>query len=394
VRIACLVVAVLATAGLGYRALQNEASVTALHQSAAVAEKTVSETAELLLDVRASLHAYVAPGQGLPFWGRRAQEGIGTLRDRLPALEQLVAPLGGSMKTSIDAGEQLAAAERRARTYVSRDEMQIAGDVIFTEVRDLLATMTGDVQTAGELLRRDHDQRAASIRNEQLTLAGGVLAVWVILAMVLLPAGQKTVQDPAQWRTDLKDTLNKPAVSETPKILDPAPVAEPALPVVPMTTLRTVSEICSDLSALADPGALQGALERVNGVLNATGLIVWVATNDGGSLAPVATHGFDPRLVNRIGRIPRDSANLTAAAFRENAAKISMATESAPGAIAVPLCGPTGPAGVLSVELKAGEAPEEAKVALAAIVAAQLATLAMPVQETQEPAIEPQRAAM
>lgn len=395
VRIACLVIALLATAGLGYRVLQDEASLAAERQNSIAADQSVSQTAELLLDVRASLHAYVAPGQGLPFWGKRAQEGIGTLRDRLPALDQLVAPLGGSMKPSIDAGEQLAAAERRARTYVSRDEMQIAGDVIFTEVRDLLATVTGDVQTAGELLRREHDRRAASIRKEQVMLAGGMLAVWVILAIVLLPAGQKAgVQDPAEWRNELKETLKKPAVADTPRVLEPAPVAEPALPVVPMTTLRTVSEICADLSALADPGALQGALERINTVLNATGLIVWVASNDGGSLSPVATHGFDPRLVNRIGKIPRDSSNLTAAAFRENGAKISVAAGSAPAAIAVPMCGPTGPAGVLSVELKAGEAPEEAKVALAAILAAQLATLAMPVQEVQEPVAEPQRAAM
>ncbi len=49
------------------------------------------------------------------------------------------------------------------------------------------------------------------------------------------------------------------------------------------------------------------------------------------------------------------------------------------------MCGPTGPAGVLSVELKPGQAVDEAKVALASIIAAQLATLAMPI------AIDPPR---
>jgi hypothetical protein len=43
------------------------------------------------------------------------------------------------------------------------------------------------------------------------------------------------------------------------------------------------------------------------------------------------------------------------------------------------MCGPSGPAGVLSVELKPGQSVDEAKVALASIIAAQLATLAMPV---------------
>ena len=144
-----------------------------------------------------------------------------------------------------------------------------------------------------------------------------------------------------------------------------------------------LSEICSDLSALADPGALEGALARVSTLLNATGLIVWVASNDSGSLVAGRDHGFDPKLVARIGRIARDSANLTAAAFRENAPKISAATATAPAALAVPMCGPTGPAGVLSVELKAGQVVDEAKVALAAIIAAQLATLAMPIRPVE-----------
>ena len=142
---------------------------------------------------------------------------------------------------------------------------------------------------------------------------------------------------------------------------------------------REVSEICGDLSALSDPGALEGALARVSTLLNATGLIVWIASNDSSSLSPVATHGFDPKMVARIGKIARDSSNLTAAAFRDNAPKSAPPTATAPGALAVPMCSPTGPAGVLSVELKPGQAVDEAKVALAAIIAAQLATLAMPI---------------
>ncbi len=387
IRITCLVVAVLATAGLGYRAYQDELALNGERQSALTADASISQTAELLLDLRASLHAYVAPSQGLPFWGKRAQEGIETLKQSLASIEQAVAPAGGSVKQSIDAVDQLAAAERRARTYVSRDDMLLAGDVIFTEVRDVLAGMTAEVQASREGVRREHDRRAAAIRQEQLMLAGGALAVWFVVALLLLPAGPApAVKDPAQWREELKTTLERPAAA--PALDAPAPQA-PSAPLAPeaphapdlLPSLRQASEICADLSALADPGALQGALARVSGMLNATGLIVWVAANDGGSLSPVATHGFDPKIVQRIGRIPRDSANLTASAFRDNASKISLPTASAPGALAVPMCGPTGPTGVLSVEMKSGHAVEESTVALAAIVGAQLATLTMPVAD-------------
>jgi hypothetical protein len=386
VRIACLVVGLLVTAGLAYRTLQNEDALNREQRAATAGVAAVNKTAELLLDLRASLHAYVAPGQGLPFWGKRAQETLDQLRQSLVNLDGIVTPRGGSLAESLDAVDQLSAAEQRARTYASRDEMQLAGDVIFTEVRDLLAVATTQVQSVANSLTREHDRRAAAIRQEQLSLATAGVAIWIVIALLLLPTEPKpAVQDPAHWRNELKETLKRP-IPVAPPPPTPAVIVAPEVPVAPdvLATLKTVAEICGDLSALSDPGALEGALARVSALLNATGLIVWVASNDGATLAPVATHGFDPKIVARIGKIGRDSSNLTAAAFRENQPRISAVTPTTPGALAVPMCSPTGPAGVLSIELKAGQPVDEPKVALAAIIAAQLATLAMPMAAPPE----------
>jgi hypothetical protein len=273
--------------------------------------------------------------------------------------------------------------------------MQLAGDVIFTEIRDILASATKQVQSLRTTLRGGSDRRAASLRSEQLILAGAAIVVWIAIALLLLPSETKPVaKDPGQWRSELKETLKKPAPA--PPVVTPVAAAPqgPAGPVIEISAIKTTSEICADLSALADTGALQGVLERVSTLLNATGLIVWVASNDGSTLSPVATYGFDPKLVARIGKIPKESANLTAAAFRENAPRMSAATGTTPAALAVPMVGPTGPAGVLSIELKSGQAVEEAKVALAAIVAAQLSTLAMPIAPTAPTVSEAQRAAI
>jgi hypothetical protein len=392
-RLGVVVLGLLLVAGMGYRAYQDEHALNRARQDAAAADAAAAQTAELLLDLRASLHAYVAPGQGLPFWGKRAQETIEALRQGVVELDAVVAPSGASLSESLDGLDQLAAAERRARTYVSRGEMQLAGDVIFTEIRDLLAGATTQVQSVRGNLKRSHDQRAASLRNEQMMLAGGAIGLWIVIALLLMPteAQQAAVKDPAQWRHELKETLKKPA-PVTPEVLvaPVAPIPPPAPQIIGVATetVREVAEICADLSALSDPGALEGALDRVSSMLNATGLIVWVASNDGATLSPVATNGFDPVMVARIGRIPRDGANLTAAAYRENTPKVSPATATTPAALAVALCGPTGPAGVLSVELKAGQSADETKVALASIVAAQLSTLAMPI-----PAAAPEQAA-
>ena len=397
VRVAVLVVGLLLTIGAGYRAVEDEASVNRERQAAAAADATASKALELLLDIRASLHAYVAPGQGLPFWARRTQENIDTLRQMLVSLDTVAGPLGQSMAESLDGMDQLTAAETRARTYVIREDLVLAGDVIFVEVRDLLAAATNQVDSVRGQLKSWHQQREAAIRTEQTTLAGAALALWIVIALLPMPTeARPSVKDSAEWRNELKDTLSKAA--QTPAVLvapvPPVAPTAPAEPSVAVASVREASEICADLSALSDPGALQGTLERVSALLDATGLIVWIASNDGTSLSPVATHGFDARLVARIGKVPRDGANLTAAAFRDHTPKISTPTATAPAALAVAMCGPAGPAGVLSVELKPGQSVDDAKVALASIIAAQLATLTMPLPEVQDRAELPQSAAL
>lgn len=393
VRVACLVIALLATGGIGYRVFQVEHTLNTQSADARAAEAAANQIEQSLIDLRASLHAYVAPGQGLPFWAKRAQDTIESLRDNLKALDTTVAPTGDSVADSLDGLDQLAAAERRARTYVSRGELELASDVIFTEIRDVLAAATGQIDKVRTDLKARNDRELAATRQQQLMLVGAAFALWIVVALLLTPAPHRPVaKDPALWRNELKETLKKPipVAAETPVIVSaaadappaapdaPAPPAEPSLPV---TAVQKVSEVCADLSAMADPNALEGALARMTTLLDATGVIVWVASTDAASLAPVATYGFDAKLVSRIGRIPRDSANLTAAAFRENLPKMSPATASAPAALAVAMCGPTGPSGVLSIELKAGQTVDDGKVALASILAAQLATLAMPVAE-------------
>jgi hypothetical protein len=402
VRIACLVIGLLATAGLAYRAFLDENELSRQRQAAATRAQAVGRTVELLLDVRASLHAYVAPGQGLPFWAKRAQDTIDQLRESLLDLEEMT-PNAGSLEASLDAVDQLTAAEERARTYASRNEMQLAGDVIFTEIRDLLAAATTEVYSIRDTLNRAHDRNATAIRQEQMALAGTAIAIWLVIALLFFPTEtvKPAVKDPAEWRHELKETLRKPVPNTPQQLAPPPPVQLPPviIPGIEINALKEVSEICGDLSSLSDPGALEGALGRVSALLNATGLIVWIASTDNSSLSPVATNGFDPKIVARIGKIARDSSNLTALAFRENTARVSASTGTTPAALAVPMGSPSGAAGVLSIELKSGQTVDDQKVALAGIVAAQLATLAMPIPADAPAPVastvtDPQRAAI
>lgn len=379
VRIGVVLFGLLATAGLGFRAMQDERLLSDGRRDAAALERSAENAAAALANLRASLHAYVAPGQGLSFWAARSTAELDTLREQLLALDTALATSGGSLAEALDGIDQLSTAEKRARLYADRGESLLAGDVIFTEVRDLLAAAGEQVAGARQYLRRGTEQRLAGLRWEQAALALGAVALWAIIALVMLPVVPGAVKDPNEWRQNLAVALKKP---EAVVPAEPVAPVEPAAPVeagVPITALASVGEICSDLSALSDVGALSGALQRAADVIGASGVIVWVASNDGSTLSPVATHGFDARLVARIGKVARDSSNLTAMAFRENSARVSAATASTPSAVAVAMCGPSGPVGVLSAELRAGRHADDACVALATIFAAQLATLAVPV---------------
>ena len=400
VRISLFLLALLATAGLGYRALTDERDLAAARQDGAQRDQAAEDALTALLDLRGSMYAYVAPNQGTDFWSRRVATLLDTLRQRVVTLDAAVAASDGSLADSLDGLDQLTAADRRARQYVDRGELLLAGDVLFTEVRDLLNAVSEQLVTVRYTLRADAERRVAGLRQEQAGLAAGGIAVWLIVALVLLAAGTPAAREPGEWRQELAETLKKPtpaevevtsaAARESSNELrrDLADLSAGALAKVeaasgrevgvPQIDLKVVAEICADLSALTDIGALSGALARASDVIGAKGVIVWVTSNDGSTLTPVATHGFDARVVDRIGAIDRASANLTAEALRDNAPRVCAAHGSTAAAVAVPMCGPTGPVGVLSAELQPGRDASDACVAVASILAAQLATLTAP----------------
>ena len=396
VRFGLLIVGLFITAALVYRVVDDETSLGRAYRDNVAHVRAASLALENLFDLRASMHAYVAPGQGVPFWSRRAQASIDTLREQLSILDSALTAHGKSMSAALDAVDQLAAAERRSREFARRGETLLAGDVVFTETRDVMSTTIAQVSEARNVLNAVYDARLSGLRREEAMLGIAGLVMWIGIGLFLVyPPPPIVEKRPEQWRQELATAIKKPIPKDPSQA--PAPPPQPQVVVqhvvamgatVPISSVNEAAEICADLSSLTDTGALAGALERMAGILDANGVIVWLAANDGASLSPVASHGFDQKLVSRIGRIPRDSANLTAAAYRENIARVSEATATAPAALAVALCGPSGTVGVLSVELKPNIAPDEGRVALASIFAAQLSTLAAPLPSVASEAPE------
>jgi hypothetical protein len=142
--------------------------------------------------------------------------------------------------------------------------------------------------------------------------------------------------------------------------------------------LPGIAALCSDLARVIDTRALPAALARAAALLNASGLVIWVADPDGRELAPVIAHGYPQHLLSRMGTIPRDAENATASAYRTGVVQIVTADDISPGAIAAPLLSPSGPLGVMAAELLHDGERRDATRAAATIVAAQLSTLMGP----------------
>ena len=89
-------------------------------------------------ELRAALHAYVAPGQGIAFWSARGGQLLDRLRSSLLELDAAASANGSSLGEALDMSDRLAAAEQRARDSVLKSQPLLAGDVIFNDARDLL----------------------------------------------------------------------------------------------------------------------------------------------------------------------------------------------------------------------------------------------------------------
>jgi hypothetical protein len=142
--------------------------------------------------------------------------------------------------------------------------------------------------------------------------------------------------------------------------------------------LTGMAALCADLARVTDTRALPPILARASSLLDAAGIVLWIADPDGRELAPILAHGYSPQLVTRLGTIARDAENVTAAAFRTGVLQTVKADTVSNGAIAAPLVAPAGCVGVMAAEVRNGGEQKDARLAAATIVAAQLATLVGP----------------
>ena len=383
-------VAVLLTAS--YLVWTNNSEFRSLSTSAGAFDHRAGSLTRTVMELRMAQQAYVAAGQGDEFWGSKVASQVVALREELGALRALtVLP---EAQSEID--EALAALgdfermDGRAKEYARGNQRLLASDLIFSDGLEKTTNILDAVQAARtvEAERIDDVKRAA--RQRELLLAGGTAAAALGLGLLLVPTTRPMPPLTADHRTTPAAAASPPSDRQTLMLRDvrdplPPPPAETPMsiregatqPLNPLD-LGQVASLCTELARIVDTRSLQAVLERTASVLDANGVVLWIADPDGRELNPIMTHGYPSQLVTRLGTIPRDAENATAAAFRTSLLQTVDADSISNGAIAVPLVTPTGCVGVMAAEVRHGGERHDTKLAAAAIVAAQLATLVGP----------------
>jgi hypothetical protein len=385
VRFALLLLFLAASAATGYFIWTSETNVNATAGTARRFDLDAMSAERALIELRASQQAYVAAGQGEPFWIAKVGAATSDLKALIGAIRvHATTPLA---QTSVDTAfavlQDFEQMDRRARDYARTGQRLMASDLIFSDGLELTTAAVNALEEARAADRQAHEQGIREIRRAQLIVLGSFAALAVLVVGLLVPlkndkaaGSQSSVAPPA-----VADHVSNADSLDLSLALDRTADTEPAedrAGAVETIDLDSVATLCTDLARVVDTRALPSILERTAAILDASGIVLWIADPDGRELTPIVAHGYSPQLVNRLGTIVRDAQNVTASAFRTGLMQTVMADAVSDGAIAAPLVTPGGTVGVMAAEVRGGGERQTAKLAATSIVAAQLATLVGP----------------
>jgi len=350
----------------GYFLRNIDGAISTHRSSADVVRAQAAALSATIADVRAGQFAYVARGQSEAFWMSRVET-------MMPALQKQGAEFAASLASpaaqsafepATAALDNLRALDTRVREFVRNGSSLLAADMIFSD--GLESTVTAAAQT-GAALNEELQYRLASVaalRSRQLAILGGGAGAILLLMIGLAAVGAVT-------RPSAEPDIAALPVPEPARFEAPLPKARAAV----TPKLLTTAQLCGELARVAEGRQLPNLLERAAKVLDASGIIVWVAEPSRQTLVPAIAHGYEPRAVARMGRIHRDANNAAAAAYRSSEVRTVAGDAGTSGAVIVPLMTSDGCVGVMSAEMKAGCEKDESSQALASIFAAQLATI-------------------
>jgi hypothetical protein len=235
-----------------------------------------------------------------------------------------------------------------------------ASFVLVTIERRSISSVTVATQELDDVARAYLWTELDEVARVRWIALGVIAAIMVVGLLALAPISQPP-------------SVPDPAVAFSPTVAIPPTESAPELPRAPQPHLTSVALLCTELSRVATTDSLPALLGRSAAALDASGLILWVGAGD--RLVPVLAHGYPPDTISRLATVARADDNAAAAAWRTGERVIVSSTHDSAAAIVIPVLGIDTCLGVLAFEVPDGREHDAATHAVAAIIAAQLATI-------------------
>ena len=313
---------------------------------------------DVLVGIGTAQQSYVAPGQWQEPWFERTSALVGRLHDEIGGLQPLLqSPAAPEAVQSLaDEAEALITADTRARENLRLGQTLMAADVIFSDSRNTIDTMTGRVRDLRAAEHSAGDLQRSALGRERWAILAAAALLWVVGVLALMST--------SRTRMGPSDATAEPAADLR---LSESQGVPPAT-----VDLTAAAELCTALSRVTAAADLRDLLGQATGILDASGLILWMGAGE--ELFAVTTQGYRPHVIARIRPIVRGADNATAAAWRTGEVTTVAAGREGTGAIVAPLFSPDACVGVLAVEVRPGREDDPATRAVATMIAAQLAT--------------------
>lgn len=331
---------------------------------------------ESLANMRAAQAGYVAAGQGPEVWMKRVSDLSAAIDDALARRREATfsTEARARYQAAATALADLRAIDARARASVGQNDRLFASDLVFMDARGLNDKLASELTGARSAELATTEGRMARLGNLRLAINAVALGFAVVVAWFFgrsVPAAEpKPAPSTLQMLRDLP-----PPVKNT---SSPAPAqtsATAATLAARTVNLTAAAELCVDLARVIDGRDVPALVERAASVLEAKGVVLWVADASGALLRPSLIHGYSEKVIAKLGSLQIDADNVTSLAFRSMRPQaIQGSTPGMSGAIAVPLVTASGCVGVLAAETRQYK-PGIDVLPIASIIAAQLAAL-------------------
>jgi hypothetical protein len=350
-------VALLALGTAAFFVNQIERQVTAARVAERAFDLSARGLANDLADLRIFQSAYMATGQDAEHWKGKVAESIPDVSKAIVELESDArgeatrAALAKARSEIVEFGN----VDQRARDYLKSGQPLMAGDVIFSEGDSAANDASRDVNAARTSERQAAEAIEADLRKRQAVALAGAAGVVVVALLLLVLVSPRAA---AETETETESlSIAHAASAAAPKSVPDADAparapesryvtARPAGPV-----LRAASQLCTDLGRVSDLDELTSLIGQAADVMDASGIVIWVASADGTYVQLALSHGYAPQVTARMSRIMRSADNAAAAAYRTGQMQIVPARPGeSNGAVVAPLLSADGCIGALSAE--------------------------------------------